>query len=308
MKFSAVTTTYNSGASIITFIERMSQVFRNLDCNYEIVIVDDGSKDDTLKKLKKLAESYECLRVFELSRNFGHHPAIMKGVSESNGDLVFLIDSDLEESPELLSEFLEVLRRENVDVVYGIDEGHERPFISKKLSQAFWKVFNYLSGLQVPLGLCTVRLMTRRYVNALIQHEEYNVFLAGLWQITGFSQMGMKIKKTYKGKSAYNFNRKMNLALTSMISFSGKPLRLLFSFGFICIAISIILISFQVARFFMGQISLTGWLSIISLNFFLWGVTITFLGLISLYVSAILEEVKIRPRVIVSNLFESQDK
>ena len=299
MKFSIVSTTYNSNVTIHEFVKRMNEVLVVMQEKYEIIIVDDGSGDGTIETLKTLVIEYPNLKVLALSRNFGQHSAIMEGLRAARGKLTFLLDSDLEESPELFHEFYKVFQRNNLDVIYGIDNYLNRPIVNRILSKSFWKVFKYMSGLNIPTGICTVRLMSKRYVDALLKHNETKLFLAGLWQITGFKQSSFPINKGYKGSSSYSLMRKMNLAVESIVSFSEKPPRALIYFGTICAIMSLVLMTLLVLPSILLGSELSSLKVLVLSNFLFWSLLVLFSGLILLYMSIILQEVKSRPHAIV---------
>lgn len=299
MKFSIVSTTYNSNVTIHEFVKRINEVLVVLHEKYEIIIVDDGSEDGTIETLKTLVVEYPNLKVLALSRNFGHHSAIMEGLRAAKGELTFLLDSDLEESPELFNEFYKVFKLNNLDVIHGIDNFQNRSMLSRLLSKSFWKTFKYISGLNVPTGVCTVRLMSRRYLDALLKHNEKKLFLAGLWQITGFKQLSILINKGYKGSSSYSLMRRLNLALESIVSFSEKLPRVLLYFGVICAIMSLVLMILLVLHSILFGSELSSLKVLVLSNFLFWSLLILFSGLILFYNSIILQEVKSRPNAIV---------
>ena len=151
--------------------------------DYEIVLVNDGSPDDSLMRAVRLTESDGNVVLIDLSRNFGHHKAMMTGLSYSQGEKIFLIDSDLEEEPEWLLSFSEQMERDGCDVVYGVQEQRRGGWFEKWSGQWFYKFFESLPGMALPENIVTARLMTRRYVNALLRHDEREVFIAGLWRM-----------------------------------------------------------------------------------------------------------------------------
>jgi putative glycosyltransferase len=297
---SIVTTSYQSSATIDDFVRRMYSAAEKLRVKFEIIIVDDGSTDDSKQKIGDLFSQYTGLKLIELSRNFGHHEAILTGLEHAQGEFIFLIDSDLEESPELLELFWEILQKTNTDVVFGVDTKNQRNWFSRLPRQIFWKIFKSFTQLQIPNGVCTVRLMKRDYLDALLMHKEVNVFLAGLLEKTGFRQFPVKIEKQDKGSTTYNFRRKFDLALTSIISFSGRPLRVIAVFGVFVVLVSLALLSYSILQYFFGSKTFQGWLSLVSLIVLFGGIQIMSIGLVAIYVASILEEVKSRPRSIVS--------
>ena len=189
MRLSIVTTLYRSARHLDEFHARVSAAAAGLTPDYEIVFVNDGSPDDSLAVALKLLEHDDRVRIIDLARNFGHHKAMMTGLAEARGDLVFPIDSDLEEAPELLGEFSEAMQDGQADVVYGVQDARRGGFVERSSGWLFFKLFNLLSDQPIPENLVTVRLMTRRYVSALVSHRERKMMIAGLWALTGFNQI-----------------------------------------------------------------------------------------------------------------------
>ena len=188
MKLSIVTTSFQSSLTIGTFVERVHAAAKKLAINYELIIVEDGSTDDSKNKIIQLLPTYKNMKLIELSRNFGHHQAILIGLEQARGEHVFLIDSDLEEAPELIELFYSEILKSNVDVVYGISNKFGAGKPDQILSKIFWRLFRKYTKLKIPKGICTIRMMNQKYVNSLLLHKEVNVFLAGLWEVTGFIQ------------------------------------------------------------------------------------------------------------------------
>jgi putative glycosyltransferase len=212
MKLSIVATLYQSALYINEFYERASATAKHLvGDDYEIVLVNDGSPDNSLDLAIKLTEQDLHVVVVDLSRNFGHHKAMMTGLAHAKGELVFLIDSDLEEEPEWLEAFALQMKLERCDVVYGVQERRKGNWFERWSGQWFYRFFKALTGLDLPENVVTTRLMARRYVDALLRHQEREVFMAGLWHITGFDQRPYAIKKLSTSETTYTFRRKMSL-------------------------------------------------------------------------------------------------
>ncbi|WP_200888950.1 glycosyltransferase family 2 protein [Aphanizomenon flos-aquae] len=178
MYLSIVTTLYYSAPYIPEFYQRVSTEAQKLTDDYEIVFVNDGSPDDSLDIAVKLHQEDRRIRVIDLSRNFGHHKAIMTGLSYARGKLIFLLDSDLEEEPELLSLFHEHYQSSDVDVVYGVQKVRKGNIFEKITGEIFYKFFNLISSYPVPANLITARLMSQRYVKALVDHKDKEIFFS----------------------------------------------------------------------------------------------------------------------------------
>jgi putative glycosyltransferase len=306
MKMSIVTTSYQSESTIVEFVHRMHTAARKLDIPFELIIVDDGSKDKTKEKITELLQQYSNTELIELSRNFGHHQALLLGLERANGDLVLLLDSDLEEAPELVNRFFFEINSSNADVIYGVSKKNRAGVFQNALSRIFWNLFRRYTKLEIPRGICTVRIMKRNYLNSLLRYNEVNVFLAGLWEITGFIQKPITVEKYYKGKTTYTFAKRLDLALTSLISFSGRPLRLIAAFGVLIVLLSLISLMILLVRYFVAQDPAQGWLSLITVITLFGGFQILFIGMVAIYVASILDEVKARPRAIIANILKSE--
>jgi putative glycosyltransferase len=204
MDLSVVTTLYRSQPYVEEFYRRICAAALAITPDFELILVNDGSPDGALEAAVALFQRDERVRVIDLSRNFGHHRAIMTGLAHARGDLVFLIDCDLEEEPELLSRFHARLVETGADVIYGTQVSRKGGIWERISGAVFYRVFRALSSAPVPKNLVTVRLMTRRYVHALTQHRDREIFLAGLWQITGFQQVALPIVKLWRRTSSYS--------------------------------------------------------------------------------------------------------
>ncbi len=308
MKLSIVTTMYQSGPYIEEFVQRVSEAADKITDDYEIIVVDDGSPDNSLEMALNIQKYTPRLQVIELSRNFGHHKAMMTGLKRANGELVFLIDCDLEEDPELLNSFYEEMQGKNVDVVFGVQKNRKGSYFEKISGLFFYRFFNLLSGISLPQNLTTVRLMKRRYIKALIKHREREILIAGLWNITGFRQIEFQVDKKNRRSSSYTSINKFKMALDGIASFSKVPLHSIFYFGlFILLAVLIYLIYSVFLWVLVGTI-LPGYTSIVVLISFFCGLIIFFQGIIGIYLATIFSEVKQRPYTIIRKIHKSKEK
>lgn len=304
MDLSIVTTLYYSAPYLQEFYSRICAESERITSDYEIIFVNDGSLDNSLEIVLSFYEKDEKVKVIDLSRNFGHHKAIMTGLAYAKGQLIFLIDCDLEEEPELMSKFHETIKKSDVDVVYGIQEFRKGGFFKKITGAIFYKLFHFFSSYPVPANPITVRLMSQKYVAALVEHREREIFLAGLFSITGFKQVPFMVKKSYKGKSTYTFGRKVSLFVNSITSFSNKPLIFIFYLGSaILMASGMAAINLIIKKVLFGNL-LTGWSSVIVSIWLLGGLNIFCLGVIGIYLSKIFMETKQRPSTIIRKIYE----
>jgi putative glycosyltransferase len=305
MRLSIVSTLYMSAPHIEEFHTRVSQAARDLvGDDYEIVLVNDGSPDDSLRKTLQLVVCDGHLVVIDLSRNFGHHKAMMTGLSHSKGELVFLIDSDLEEEPEWLAPFDEQMKREECDVVFGMQEQRRGGWFERLSGDWFYRLFRILTGLALPSNIVTARLMSRLYVNALLQHQEREVFMAGLWYTTGFDQRPHPVKKHNSSRSTYTLSRKLSLLVNSVTSFSNAPLISIFYVGVVISLLSLVYIVYLVANRLFIATPMSGWTSVMASIWLLGGLIISFNGIVGIYLSKVFSETKRRPYTIVKRIYE----
>lgn len=304
MKLSIVTTLYKSAAYVEEFYRRASAAGVAVTEDYEIVMVDDGSPDNSLDIAIGLHERDPRVCVLSLSRNFGHHKAMMTGLGHARGDLTFLIDVDLDVAPECLGGFYADLSECHADVIYGVQDAREDSLGSRLGGWMFYAIFNRLSSHRLPVNLTTARLMTRRYVEALCRHEEREMIIAGLWVITGYTQLPRVVRKLSGRKSSYDLRRKAALLIDAIIAFSNRPLILIFYLGLFISLLAGSGAAYLVARrVFFGTMA-SGWLSLIVSTWLLGGVIIFCLGVIGFYLSKVFIETKQRPYTIVKDIYD----
>lgn len=307
MKLSVVATLYQSAEYISEFHQRASFAAQELvSDDYEIVLVNDGSPDNSLDIAVQLTESDSHVVVVDLSRNFGHHKAMMTGLTYANGQHVFLIDTDLEEEPEWLIPFAEQLASEKCDVVFGVQAQRKGGFIERWSGQWFYRIFKGLTGMALPENVVTARLMTRRYVDALLRHEEREVFMAGLWHITGFIQNPQIIQKHSTSQTTYTLRKKISLLVNSVTSFSNVPLIGIFYIGLSISLIAILYIAYLAIHWMFLARPLSGWTSVMASIWLLGGMVISFIGVVGIYLSKIFSETKRRPYTIVRHVYAKQ--
>ena len=299
MKISIVTTLYNSSKYIRQFYNESIEALKALSVDqYEIIFVDDGSQDDSLDIAIELTELDPNIITIELSQNFGHHKAIMTGLRKATGDYVFFVDSDLQERPNLLVDFYQTLIKENVEVVYGIQESRRGSLFEKISGSLFYKLFNMLSEVKIPKNMLNVRIMTKIYVENLTLHDEKAIFLAGIWTITGFNQRPKVVVRTPKQSTSYTLRKKLSLMVSGVASFSNKPLIMVFYIGlFICAAAFLSMI--YILYLYYQGVSVPGYLSTIASTWLIGGILLLCQGIMAIYLAKIFEEVKNRPSTII---------
>lgn len=300
MKLSIVTTLYNSAPYIREFHERISRSAGKITDDFEIIFVNDGSPDNSLVTALALYDADPKVRVIDLSRNFGHHKAMMTGLAHVEGEFVFLIDVDLEEQPELLGEFWAKMQADkDIDVVYGVQVGRKGDWFEKISGALFYKVFNYFSSTKVPENVVTARLMTKVYVGALVSFREQEIFLAGLWINAGFRQQGISVEKLSHSPSTYSFGKKIAVLVNAITSFTSQPLSHIFYLGVLMSLGSFIYIGYMICRKLFFGAGLAGWTSLIASIWLVGGIVIFSIGTLGIYLSKIFTEVKNRPYTLI---------
>ena len=187
MHLSIVTTSYNSASTITKFFSELKKVISELNISdYEVIVVDDGSKDETVEILKKIKENFNNLKIIILSKNYGHHKALITGLNESIGKLIFLLDSDLEENPSELKNLLKEI--ENYDFVYGIQKKRAAGLITNFFGNIFYKLFNFVSSAEIPRNLMTMTLMKYKVKEELDRFKEKEIFFHGILHTIGFKK------------------------------------------------------------------------------------------------------------------------
>jgi putative glycosyltransferase len=310
---SIVTTLYKSELYVNEFYERSLSVIKELQLSYEIIYVDDGSPDNSLEFAIDLTKKDANVKVVEFSRNFGHHKAIMAGLAESKGGFVFLIDSDLEEEPELLKVFWNEIHKEenkDVDVLYGVQAYKRKGAWFEQWSGGiFYPIFNFLVDNKqgkLPVNLLVVRLMKRKYVETLTLIQERDFYFAPTVHDIGFNQKSIAVIKHSTSPTTYNFFRKYNMFINSTLAFTSKPLYFIFYFGILLTLASFVIGFYLLFRKIFFDVGIDGWSSLMISIWFLGGLLICFLGVISLYLLKLFVETKRRPFYIIKNVHQSK--
>ncbi|CCG52675.1 Glycosyl transferase, group 2 family protein [Flavobacterium indicum GPTSA100-9 = DSM 17447] len=308
MQLSVVSTLYKSKPFLDTFIDEIQKAIHDIKiAEFELLFVNDGSPDDSLAYLIERKKEIPQIKILDLSRNFGHHYAMQAGLSHAKGDLIFLIDNDLETPPSILIDFYKIINEDNsIDVVYGFQEVRKGGFLEKQFGSIFWNVINKLSDTKIPHNILTERLMTKQYVDKLLELNDANLFLGGMFYWVGFNQKGVPVKKgVRKGASTYTLKRKLQLMLHAVTSFSGKPLEWLFYFGLTITFSSILFLIYLIIQKIIHQEEVQlGWTSIVAVNVLILGIISTFLGIIGIYLYKIFNQVQGRPNSIIKKIYE----
>ena len=297
---SAVIACYNDAQAIPVMYERLLKTFKKIKCKYEIIFVNDGSPDNTTEVLEKICSEDKNVKAIIHSRNFSSQNAFTSGMIKSSGDAVVLMDGDLQDPPELIIDFYSEWKKGN-DVVYGIRHNREASRILNFFYRLFYRIFNKISYVNIPLDAGDFSLMDRQVVDAINSIPETERFIRGLRAWVGFSQIGVPYKRPERmfGKSTNNFRRNINWAKKGIFSFSFVPLEIISYLSYVVVLFSFIAISYYTFYYFYMQTAPQGWTTITLLILFLGGIQLLSLSFISEYIGKILDETKKRPKYII---------
>jgi dolichol-phosphate mannosyltransferase len=277
-------------------------VLKSNQLDYEIVLINDGSRDETLYIAKQLCETDKQIKLISFSRNFGHQIAITAGMDKASGQIVVIIDADLQDPPEVIVEMINKWR-EGYQVVYGVRKQRKGENFFKLLTAAlFYRILRSMTPLEIPVDTGDFRLMDRRVVEQLRHMRERSRFVRGMVSWVGFRQTKVEYIRDTRvaGETKYPFKKMMKFAIDGILSFSQLPLKLSSAFGFFCSVISFVMLVYGVvAKYFYPETVIVGWTSIFVASLFLGGVQLIAIGILGEYLGRIYEEIKGRPLYVI---------
>ncbi len=297
---SVVTALYQSEPYIEEFYRRHKESIAKIGVDFEFVFVSDGSPDASEAVVLRLSEQDPRVRLIVLSRNFGQHAAMFAGIAEAKGEHVYAADCDLEEAPENIIQFYATLHRDlDVDVVYGVLKKRSGGLARDVLGRIFYRILNAISSVSIPRDQAWQRVMTRRYVEALLRYAEVETLPAGLMALAGFRQIPIEIEKPFKGSSTYSFRKRLVLALNSLASFSSAPLIGICMIGIgVTIVSSLVILGIVTAKILKYDFQ-SGWISLISSIWCVGGMILASTGIVGIYLAKVFNQVKNRPLYII---------
>ena len=313
MNLSLVIPCYNEQDNVEKLFNEINRVFASRVEDYEFVFVNDGSTDNTYKNLKKLFESnpQHNIQVLSFSRNFGKESAIYAGLSKAKGDMVCLIDADLQQRPEVVLEMLEVMSQdEDTDCVTAFQEHRKEGKAISAIKSVFYKMINKICDIDFVNGASDFRLMKRKMVNAILEMTEYNRFSKGIFSWIGFNTkyIPYTVADRESGETKWNFRKLMRYAIDGIVSFSTAPLKLSIYVGFISAALSIIYLIVVIIQKLCFGISVPGYATIVVLLLFLGGTQLFCMGLLGEYLAKVFTQVKNRPIFILKDYLTKDDE
>ncbi len=304
-KISIVIPAHNEEGNVALVHEKISQVFSGLsNYDFEIIFVNDGSRDQTQQKLEELSREYDEVKFIEFSRNFGHQPAVKAGMDHAQGNAVISMDGDLQHPPELIPELIKKWEEGN-DIVFTVRKyPKEISLFKRRTSDFFYKILSKLSDVNLTKGGGSdFRLMDANAVEVMRSFNEDDLFLRGLTSWMGFKQAGIEFtaNERLSGQSSYNIKKMVTFAFTGITAFSVKPLYIAAYLGFLFSGLSVVGYGIYVIHSFITETEISGWASLIMTIVFFGGLQLIILGIIGIYLGKIFKQVKERPNYIIKN-------
>ena len=297
---------YNEAENLSQLHARLKDSLAGLSMNYEIILVDDGSTDESPAMLHQICQADETIKVVKLSRNFGHHLAVTAGIDSAKGDIVVVMDGDLQHRPEDISALTEKVR-EGYDVAYAIRTGQGAPVMKRVASRVFLGVMNRVMapGLQMRSSLFVA--MNRKVADALRQCRESSRFLPGLINWLGFEQVGVEVQSGERvaGVSKYSFWGSIKLAVNTITSFSNVPLRIAIWLGLFVSSVSFAAGIYVIARKLLWDVPVQGYPSLMVAVLFIGGAQLIMLGVVGEYIGRSYTQLQNRPLYIVDEVIQS---
>lgn len=309
-KISIVVPMYNEQEVAKEFYNRTISVLTKLiEYDYEIIVVNDGSRDKTLEILLNIVREDEHVKVINFSRNFGHQAAITAGIENALGDAIITIDADLQDPPEIIVDMIREYEK-GYDIVYAKRKSRKKDtFFKRETAKLYYKILNKLSDIKIPENVGDFRLISKRVQEVFIKLPEKDRYVRGMFAWMGFNQTIVEFDRAsrYAGKTKYPLSKMIKLALSGIVGFSTKPLRIIFKLGLATTFISFILMIYAIVMKILGNVE-NGWSSIIVAITFIGGIQLLSLGIVAEYIAKIYGEVKERPVYIIMDKYTNANK
>lgn len=293
---------HNEAAVLPALLAELEGLAKRWGGPVKVLLIDDGSSDETFEIISRAANANAAIACLRFSRNFGHQTAVYAGIFHSDADVVGIMDADLQDPPEVLLRMLEQWRA-GYDVVYGVRQNRKEGLLLRGAYALFYRVFQKLSQVQMPLDAGDFCVMDRRVIEVLKSMPERSPFLRGLRSWVGFRQTGISYDRPVRaaGETKYNWSRLTNLAIQGVVSFSSVPLRLAAWLGLLASALGFVLLLWAIVSALVLDRIPPGWASLAVMILFFGGIQLIMLGVLGEYVGRIFEQVKNRPLFVIES-------
>ena len=298
---SIVVPVFNEVDGLDELYARIREHADHVEGDWELVLVDDGSTDGSTEKIDQIVAGDARVRLIQLSRNFGQQVAICAGLDAVRGDLIMLMDADLQDPPEAIPSFVDAICSRNHDLVFGIREGRADRWTTRLMSAVFWLMIRKLSGFDIPENLAVMRIFNRRFLEEFQRFPERQKFIEGIFMWIGLRRSTLAIphRARFAGHSKYNFLRKIQLATTATTAFSDRPLTAAIGVGASLAVLGLGFFAFIALRKLIFDYYAQGWVSTFGIVLVAGGIQLIFLGVLGKYIGRVFNEAKQRPLYIV---------
>ena len=303
MMLSIVSPVYKAEKIIPLLVDRIEKSVGKITADYEIILVEDGSPDDSWNIIEAIAKNNSKVKGIKLSRNFGQHPAIMAGLSKAKGDWIVVMDCDLQDQPEEI-EKLYNKALEGYDIVLAKRKSRQDGFLKRMTSKLFSLVYSYLTETKFDSTIANFGIYNEKAIVQVLKMEDYIKSFPLFVNWVGYKSTSVEVLHSVRieGNSSYTFSKLLSLAFNTIISFSNKPLKLFVKFGMVMSAISFIVGLITIFKYYRGEISVLGYSSLMVSIWFLSGVIITITGIVGIYIGKIFDQSKGRNSFIIDKI------
>lgn len=302
-KISIIVPIYNSSKFMRNLLDAIDKQRQISNWNLELILIDDGSKDNSYLKIIELSRSFNYIKGIKLSKNFGHQVAVKTGLSFCTGDYIAIIDDDLQDPPSLLPDFFAQLDN-GYDVAYGVRKKRKESFIKKISYNSFYRILKSLSETDIPLDSGDFCVMKKVVVDNMLKLQEKNPFLRGIRAWVGFKQIGIEYERAARleGESGYSLKKLLKIAMDGIFSFSSVPIRIITILGVTGFLFAIFYSMYIIVQYFFNGIPVRGFATLAIIISFFSSLTLICLGIIGEYIVRIYDEVRNRPYVIIEQM------
>ncbi|HBS88214.1 MAG: glycosyltransferase [Bacteroidetes bacterium GWF2_38_335] len=310
MDLSVIIPIYNEELNISLLHSRLKKVIDSLNVSWEFIFINDGSKDNSLILIKELAKNDQRIKYISFSRNFGHQVAVTAGLDACVGDSVVIIDADLQDPPELITDLYNKFR-EGYDVVYARRKARKGESIMKKITaKIFYRILKSITSVNIPVDTGDFRIISRKIVDILKQMPEKHKYLRGQISWAGYNQTFIEYNRDERnaGKTGYTYKKMMSFAMDGVTSFSNFPLKIVTYAGFLVSLVAFIMIVYALYSRFITKDYVQGWTSLMISVLFIGGIQLISIGIIGQYLSRINDNVRNRPLYIIGETNINNEK
>ncbi|WP_394758862.1 glycosyltransferase family 2 protein [Flavobacterium sp.] len=300
---SIVSPVYKAENSIEKLVDEIFKTMLQLNCTFEIILVDDRSPDNSWEVMKQLSSKFPEVRSIRLSKNFGQHPAIIAGLSQAKGNWIVVMDCDLQDQPKEIIKLYNKAQ-EGYDIVMAKRENRQDGFLKKLMSKLFYSLYNYLTDTKTDSTIANFGIYKSKIITEVLRINDYIKLFPLLVNWVGYNATTVKVEHAERdsGKSSYSITKLISLALNTIISFSNKPLKLCVKFGLVISAISFLVGMHTIYLSVTNQIGVLGYTSLMVSIWFLSGVIITTVGICGIYIGKIFDQTKNRQVFIIDEI------